>query len=246
MPQSPFKITTYSPSSPSWPYKDEDFRRHDESVDSRFYSQPRFVTHIDDNAISALRSYYAQALPRRGRILDLCSSWISHLSSEHEDAVSKGELTVFGVGMNEQELARNPVLKAQTGKTSLSGFKCQDLNVDPDVGSTVEGKDQYDAVTCVVSIDYLTRPLDVLKSARIATKVGGSVHLAVSNRCFPTKAVGIWLRLEEEGRLKLVGDYLWFAGWRDVEIVEVSKPTSTFFSRGSDPLWVVRGKNKGS
>lgn len=238
MSQSDFKITPYTPSSKSWPYKEEDFKRYDESVDSQFYSQPRFVTHIDDHAIAALRSYYSQSLPLRGRILDLCSSWISHLPASHEKAVTDGDLSVFGVGMNARELERNPVLG---GKDSRSGFEVQDLNKDPDLESTAGRQDQYDAVTCVVSIDYLTRPVEVLESARNATKNGGTVHLAVSNRCFPTKAVGIWLRLDEEERLSLVADYLWFSGWRNLEIVEVSKPISTLFSRGSDPLWIVRG-----
>ena len=84
-----------------------------------------------------------------------------------------------------------------------------------------DGKEELDASTCVVSVDYLTRPVEVLRSLRGVTNEGGSVHLVVSNRCFPTKAVGRWLRVSEEKRLEMVGDYLWWSGWRDIEVVVV-------------------------
>lgn len=215
----------------SWPYKADDFKRMDESSDDSFYNSPRFVTHIDNGAIAALKSYYSQNLPSKGRILDLCSSWISHLPQEHEDAVTKGELTINGVGMNARELNKNPVLPGAESRV------VQDLNVNPVLGEDVTQGKQFDSVTCVVSIDYLTRPLEVLESARQATREGGSCHLAVSNRCFPTKAIGRWLRVSEEERLRMVGHYMYFSGWRNIEIVDVVEKGGW-----GDPLWVVRGK----
>lgn len=78
------------------------------------------------------------------------------------------------------------------------------------------------------------------------------VHLVVSNRCFPSKVVGRWLRVDEEERLRMVGDYLWFSGWRGVEVVEVCdggvREGAGWFGFGGgrvDPLWVVRGVNVG-
>lgn len=38
----------------SFPFSAEDFQRYDETADTQFYSQPRFVTHIDDGAIGAV------------------------------------------------------------------------------------------------------------------------------------------------------------------------------------------------
>ena len=119
---------------------------------------------------------------------------------------------------------------------------------------------KLDASTNVVSTDYLTQPVQVLKSLREATKVGGRVHLTISNRCFPTKAIGRWLRVDEEERLMMVGDFLHFAGWKGIEIVELSNgkvqegemaggggPQSQFQGlmafmgmNRRDPLWVVR------
>ena len=127
------------------------------------------------------------------------------------------------MGMNESELRDNPILKE---------YIVQDLNTDPSIPYT-----DLEASTCTVSIDYLTRPVEVLTNLRRNTKPGGSVHLAISNRCFPTKVVGRWLRISEMQRLDMVGDYLWWSGWRDIEIVTLVKES------GVDPLWVVRGKN---
>lgn len=230
-PPTSFTAAPFKPSSEAWPYTPADFKRMDESSDDSFYSAPRFVTHIDNGAIAALSSYYSQNLPLGGRILDLCSSWISHLPKGHEDAVQQGDLAIVGVGMNARELDRNPVLPTEQSRV------LQDLNAAPVLGSNVTQGKQFDAVTCVVSIDYLTRPVEVLESARQATKQGGSCHLAISNRCFPTKAIGRWLRISEEERLRMVGHYLYFSGWKDIEIVDVVEKGGW-----GDPLWVVRGK----
>lgn len=128
--------------------------------------------------------------------------------------------------MNAAELDANPHL---TGGRIL-----RDLNVEP----RIEGTGTFDAATCVVSIDYLTKPVEVLRSLKESMKEGGAVHLIISNRCFPTKVVGRWLRIGEKERLEMVGDYLLFAGWQNVEIAVLSD------GRGRDPLWVVRGVNK--
>ncbi|SVC54654.1 uncharacterized protein METZ01_LOCUS307508, partial [marine metagenome] len=55
------------------------FRRNDEGPDRLFYEQARLVNHIDDAAIGALRNFYKSQLPEKGHILDLMSSWVSHL-----------------------------------------------------------------------------------------------------------------------------------------------------------------------
>ena len=47
--------------------------------------------------------------------------------------------------------------------------------------------------------------------------------------------VGRWLRINEEERLNMVGDYLHWAGWKDIEIVSVVQASWL-----KDPLWVVR------
>ncbi|KAI6892330.1 hypothetical protein KC355_g21004 [Hortaea werneckii] len=92
----------------------------------------------------------------------------------------------------------------------------------PTTTKTADEAPLLDATTCVVSTDYLVQPLTVFSSLLRLTKPGGSVHLAISNRCFPTKAIARWLQVDEEERLQMVGDYLFFAGWKRIEIVELS------------------------
>lgn len=149
-----------------------------------------------------------------------------------EKAAEGKELEVIGMGMNQKELAANPI---------LSSSYLIDLNADPTLPSSIS---DLDATVCVVSIDYLTQPLPVLSAILQSTKEGGTVHLILSNRCFPTKAIGRWLRISEEERVKMVGDYLHFAGWKQVEAVTLVEPGQgrTWIGGGNDPLWVVRGR----
>lgn len=263
MPQQ-YNPVRYTPRHNAWPYRPVDFERSDPTSDDNFYSAPRYVTHIDDAAIASLTRYYDAVLPRKGRILDFCSSWISHYPSSIASAVESRDLTIVGMGMNQKELAANKVLNG--------GRILQDLNDDPVIPLTVCGEEaasgmpstqneeqgKLDASTCVVSIDYLIHPVQVLESLKERTKKGGSVHLIISNRCFPTKAVGRWLRISEQERLAMVGDYLWFAGWRNIEILDLKAGEdedgdkmkeqgglSSFMRAmgmggGTDPLWCVR------
>ena len=249
-------IKQYTPRHASWPYNPSDFTRQDSSPDSTFYSDARFVTHIDDAAIASLREYYDTVLPRKGRILDFCSSWVSHYPPPVEDAAASRDLKVTGMGMNKAELDKNAVLN--------SGRLLVDLNANPDIAAALaesgaigrSEETKLDASTNVVSTDYLTQPVAVLASLRDATKVGGTVHLAISNRCFPTKAISRWLRVGEEERVMMVGDFLHFAGWKGIEVVVLSdgkvegggeqeqgslKGLMAFMGMGGrDPIWVVR------
>ena len=216
------------------------------------------MTHIDDAAIATLREYYDSTLPRKGRILDFCSSWVSHYPKAVEDAAESDELKITGLGMNKAELDANKVLN--------NGRLLVDLNEDPDINKALsEAKviglndsERLDASTNVVSTDYLTQPIGVLKSLREATKTGGTVHLTISNRCFPTKAISRWLRVKEDERLLMVADFLHFAGWQKIEIVELSSGRADVADQAEqsqgglqgimawmgmnsrDPLWVVR------
>ena len=114
--------------------------RQDETKDSFFYETPRFVTHIDDWAIESLMDYYDVILNNGMTIVDLCSSWISHLPRKFEFE------KVIGVGMNEQELAANK---------NLDTYFIHDLNKEPDLSMIPDNS--VDAVLCTVSVDYLNR-----------------------------------------------------------------------------------------
>ncbi|KAI5372950.1 hypothetical protein J4E82_008353 [Alternaria postmessia] len=256
---SPFSSTSYKPKYDTWPYNDSDFVRYDENDDGVFYRQPRLVTHIDDPSIARLTQYYDTVLPKTGRIMDMCTSWKSFYPSSVKEAIQKKDLEVYGVGLNAEEMALNGVFMGP------DRWRVMDLNKPPhDVRAAWEGGQdmQFDAVTCVVSIDYLNKPLEVCRKLLEATHEGGTVHLVISNRCFPNKVVRRWMMLDERSRLEFVGDYLHFEGWKDVEIVDlcakdesgmrITDDQGTVLLRSPylpdhlDPLWVVRARKETS
>jgi SAM-dependent methyltransferase len=201
----------------------EAFRRYNETPDEEFYSLPRLVTHLDDRAIAAVTQLYREHFPPKGAILDLMSSWVSHLPPE----VTYGR--VIGLGMNEVELKENPRLDAHV---------VQDLNANP----TLPFEDrEFDGVGCCVSIDYLTRPVEVLREVGRVLKVGSPTIISFSNRCFPDKAVAIWHQLDDQGHVRLVKEYLREAGnFENVRGLDRS-PRRLF----SDPLYAVIGESVG-
>ena len=173
----------------------EAFAKRDLGPDPLFYVQPRFVTHIDAGAIAAVTDLYRTLLPTGGRVLDLMSSWVSHLP----DNVAFAD--VVGHGMNAEELAANPRLTRRF---------VQDLNADPglplDTGSV-------DAALMCVSVQYLQRPVAVLSEIARVLRPGAPAVISFSNRCFPTKAVAIWSALDGAGHVRLVELYLQRAGF---------------------------------
>ena len=133
------------------------FDRQDGGDDLGFYAPPRLVTHIDEDAVAALTSFYRDAIPARRRVLDLMSSWVSHLPG---DVVYDA---VVGHGMNAEELAVNP---------RLDRWFLRDLNGQPELP---DNDGTYDAVLICVGIQYLQRPLAVLREVRRVLAPGGIV-----------------------------------------------------------------------
>ncbi|MEQ8858883.1 MAG: methyltransferase domain-containing protein [Pseudomonadales bacterium] len=193
------------------------FARQDESDDAEFYREPRFVTHIDDVTIAALTQYYREHLAPEHRVLDLMSSWISHLPEEVRYR------SVTGHGMNAEELAANP---------RLDDYQVQNLNQNP----TLPFSDgAFDAVLIAVSVQYLTRPFEVFAEIGRVLAPDGQCIVAMSHRLFPTKAVYAFHVLSGEERCRVVAAYLDAAGvFETIRSVDRSPPQG-------DPLWIVHG-----
>ena len=191
------------------------YARVDDSDDAGFYSIERKVVHLEQGAIEALRTRYAELLPPGSRVLDLMSSWRSHLPG------GLGEVT--GLGMNAAEMEDNP---------QLESFVIHDLNKNP---SLPFGDADFDAVACAVSVQYLTRPLEVFTEIRRVLRPGGVCVVSFSNRCFPIKAVRVWLATSDNGHRILVRGYLEKTGFQDVRDEQLPTP--------DDPLFVVHGVN---
>lgn len=192
------------------------FRKADPTPDADFYSFPRFVTHIDDTAIAAVTDAYRRHLPPDGVILDVMSSWVSHLPTDATYA------QVVGHGMNEEELAANP---------RLARWFVQDLNADPVLPLETNS---FDGACICVSVQYLQRPVEVFRDIARVLRAGAPLAIAFSNRCFPTKAVAIWESLGGLAQQQLVSAYLDAAGFRDI-VRESHEPAD------SDPLYLVIG-----
>lgn len=188
------------------------FDRADPGDDTAFYGPPRLVAHIDDGAIAAVGAYYDElGVTRAGAVLDLMSSWVSHLPAR------PGRLTVLG--MNAAELDANPMADERV---------VHDLNADP----TLPFPDgAFDAAVCTVSVDYLTRPVAVFAEVARVLAAGGVFACTFSNRCFPTKAIRGWLSVDDVGRAGIVAEYFRRAGG-------FTEPTATRRSTppGGDPL----------
>jgi SAM-dependent methyltransferase len=193
------------------------FSREDESPDENFYADPRFTKHIDDSTILNITQYYREVLKPTDRLLDLMSSWISHLPNEI------GYRHVSGLGMNEKELGRNP---------RLDDYQVQNLNTTP---ALPYPDNNFDVVMIVVSIQYLTRPMDVFSEINRVLSPGGKCIVAMSHRLFPTKAIYGFQMLPPSEKCQLVSEYM-----------SESNPElqTTFIDRSppnADPLWLVVG-----
>ena len=201
-------------------FKPEFFRRMDDSDDELFYSSPRFVVHIDDGAIAKVGEIYAQVLPQGGAILDLMSSWRTHLTANTRPS------RVVGLGMNADEMRDNP---------QLTEAVVHNINKDP----VLPFRDaEFDGAIMTVSVQYLIHPPETFAEVGRVLKPGAPFIVTFSNRMFPTKAVAIWQYLDERDRVGLVGRYFKDSGaFENLDAIDKSAPTDP----PSDPVWAVLG-----
>jgi SAM-dependent methyltransferase len=222
-PVTPIRLVKEWPDEP--PFKPEDFFRADEIDDGSFYAVPRLVYHIDEPAVASLTQYYRNNIPAGSNILDICSSWISHYPLEFPDTMKR----ISATGMNKLELMYND---------QLTDYQAKNLNVDP----TLPYDDNtFNVVTCVVSIDYLISPIQVLKEVNRVLKPGGKVIISQSNRCFPSKAIAMWLQMNDRQHLELINGYLKYAGgFKDVKVFDITATDPG--NKYNDPMFIVQAE----
>lgn len=209
--EAPVEMTSETPPAlpAAW------FERLDGSPDDQFYRVPRFVQHIDEATIKRLSDYYAERLFAGADVLDLMSSWVSHLPSEARLG------RVSGLGMNHEELAANPRLR---------DFVVHDLNQQPQLPYEA---DSFDFVLIAVSVQYLINPVAVISDIARVLRNGGQLIVAMSHRCFPSKAVRRFHEASGDERLAVITAYLKASArpWQH--------HTHEFLLPGADPLWIV-------
>ena len=190
------------------------FRRVDDSPDEAFYAEPRKVVHLDDSAIAAVTTLYDEVIPEGADVLDLMSSWRSHLPAQRS-------LRVVGLGMNAEEMKDNP---------QLDQVVVHNLNERP----VLPFEDaSFDAVVCCVSVQYLTQPLNVFAEVARVLRPEAPFVVTFSNRCFPVKAVAAWLYSDDAQHIAMVSNYFSRTHGLDPPKVENRSP-----ARG-DPLFAV-------
>lgn len=200
------------------PFRPEHFTRHDTAPDPEFYVQPRFVVHIDDAAVRAVGEAFRRHLPPGGEILDLLSSWRSHLPPD----LPIGRLT--GLGLNRDEMEDNP---------QIDQVVVHDVNADPVLPFPDAS---FDGAVVTVSVQYLTRPIEVFREVGRVLRPDAKLLVVFSNRMFPTKAVAIWQALDDAHRGQLVGYYFKLAGRFTDPVIEDWTPPG---QGDTDPVYVV-------
>jgi SAM-dependent methyltransferase len=216
-------------------YRADSFKRDDEGDDALFYGKDRFVSHLDSLALQTVEDVIGSLVTEENPlILDLMAGWDSHIP------VSIKAAKVIGLGLNENELKENK---------ALDEYIIQDINKDP----ILPFKDAYfDAVINTVSVDYMTRPLDVFREIGRILKPGGLLLVIFSNRMFPEKAVKMWKDATEDERVIIVEELFKESGFfgRTSLFVSRGKPRPAddkYASEGipSDPVYAVYADRKG-
>lgn len=204
------------------------FGRLDTQPDNIFYADPRFVEHVDNNAVRLLSDYVSnEAIGEGDSVLDLCSSWTSHFESTQKN------VNMFaGLGMNAKEMEAN---------AALTEFVVQDLNRKPELPYR-DGS--FDTIICQLSIDYLVSPLQVMQEASRVLRPGGKIHILFSNRLFLSKAVGLWTGADDVDHAFYVGSYLHFSGGDFVDIAARDLSTRKGKQIIGDPVYVVTASKK--
>lgn len=194
------------------------FTRLEEGSDEMFYQLPRKVVHLDVDAIAALRDFYDEHLQDGSNVLDLMSSWRSHLPKLKP-------LQVTALGMNAEEMYDNP---------RLDDFVVHNLNTSP----TLPFEDNsFDAALCAVSVQYLTHPIEVFRDVGRVLRAGAPFIVSISNRCFPTKAVRVWRETNDQKHIQLVAGYLQASQMFTGIQAEDHSPDPYV----SDPLFIIWG-----
>ena len=215
-------------------YSTYPFKRANEESDANFYLIPRMINHLDNIAIKQVKSIYSRLLSPGIKILDLMSSWTSHLP----ETLSYCEVT--GLGMNKEELQKNQ---------QLSNFVVHDLNRNPVLPFK---NNEFDAVICTASIEYLTQPIEVMTEVARVTKPGGIFITTFSDRWFPGKEILPWADMHNFERLGFVLDlYMKSGEFQHLHTESIrGLPRSLndphiAEKRLSDPIFAVWGSKKG-
>jgi SAM-dependent methyltransferase len=179
---------------------------------------------VDPAILAAITDLYREVMPAGGAILDVMSSWVSHLPPEVHYR------RVVGLGIDAGALAENAF---------LDEWRVQDFNRDPALPFAAG---EFDAAAICGAVQYLTRPGEVIREIGRVLKPGSPLVLTFSNRCLCTAAIGCWRLFDDTGRLSLVARYVAEAGnWTDIRCLDrtpfgVGEPLYAIVARSTGPV----------
>ena len=177
-------------------------KKLDESNDEEFYSDPKFVYHLDANFRNYLSSVYKNEINDNSTVLDLMSSWVSYLPLE------KKYKKVIGHGLNKEELERNK---------TLNSFWVQNFNLSQKIPLETGS---VDYCLMVAAWQYLQYPENITNEVSRILSDKGKILVSFSNRAFWHKAPNIWTTSTEEERVKYVRKVLITNGFKEPRIIK--------------------------
>ena len=177
-------------------------KKLDETDDAIFYSEPRFVYHLDSNFRKCLKNVYKKEIFKDSVVLDLMSSWDSYLPKETKYK------KIIGHGLNKQELTRNKALEE---------YWVQNFNLD----QKIPLEDQsIDACLMVAAWQYLQYPELLAREISRILSSEGKFLISFSNRAFWHKSPNIWVNSNEEERIIYVRKVLVSNGFKEPRIIK--------------------------
>ena len=198
-------------------------KKLDESNDEEFYSDPKFVYHLDANFRNYLSSLYKNEINDYSTVLDLMSSWDSYLPKE------KRYKKVIGHGLNKEELERNKI---------LNSFWVQNFNLNQKIPLESEN---VDYCLMVAAWQYLQYPENITKEVTRILSDKGKILVSFSNRAFWHKAPNIWTTSTEEERVKYVRKVLITNGFKEPRIIKKFNDNNLIFLPflNNDPFYCL-------
>ena len=177
-------------------------KKLDESNDEEFYSEPKFVYHLDSNFRQYLSQVYKDEIDEYSTVLDLMSSWDSYLPKENTYQ------KVIGHGLNKKELERNNI---------LDSFWVQNFNLNQDIRLE---NGSIDYCLMVAAWQYLQYPENLTKEISRILSDEGKIIVSFSNRAFWHKAPNIWTTSTEDERVQYVRKVLISNGFKEPRIIK--------------------------
>ena len=177
-------------------------QKPDETNDCLFYSNPKFVYHLDENFRKNLSALYEKEIKSNSSVLDLMSSWDSYLPK------NKNYTKVIGHGLNKEELEKNK---------AFDNYWIQNFNTDQKIPLENES---IDYCLMVAAWQYLQYPEKIAEEiARILNKKGKFI-ISFSNRAFWHKAPNIWTYSNENERVIYVRNILVANGFCEPRVIK--------------------------